>query len=143
MFNTKKKILAFYAIAFLMLFLGAIVWTICLAKLDPDITVSYLFKKNIVLTLLFSLFFASFKKLGVAAAVALFALSSFSLVFPIVRSVKKKKIFPYNLIFIIFLGAYFFYSSAFFLFFGTPQEKMRQKTTSKVKETCNCYCCNI
>lgn len=148
MFNTKKKILAFYAIAFLTLFLGAIIWTISIAKLEPDITVSYLFKKNIVLNLLLNhlvfLFFASCKKVGVVALlVALFALSSFSLVFPIVRSVKKKKIFPYNLIFIIFLGAYFFYSSAFFLFFGTPQEKMRQKTTSKVKETCNRYCCNI
>lgn len=141
MFNTKRKILAFYAIAFLTLFLGAIVWTICLAKLDPDITVSYLFKKNIVLNLLlnllFFLFFASCKNVGVVALVALFvlvalfALSSFCLAFPIARSIKKKKIFPYNLIFIIFLGAYFSYSYAFFLFFGDITE-MLKKDYSKI-----------
>lgn len=131
MFNTKKKILAFYAIAFLTLFLGAIVWTICIAKLVPDITVSYLFKKNIVLNLLLNhlvfLFFASCKKVGVVA------LSSFSLVFPIVRSVKKKKIFPYNLIFIIFLGAYFFYSSAFFFVFWDAARKNATKNDFKSK----------
>ena len=131
MFDTKKKILAFYAIAFLTLFFGAIIWTISIAKLEPDITVSYLFKKNIVLTLLFSLFFESCKKAGVAAALALFALSSFSLSFPIARSIKKKKVFPYNLIFIIFLGAYFFYSSTFFLFFGDITEALR-KDYSKI-----------
>ena len=106
--NTKKKIFYFYAISFLLLLLGSIIWTIGTAKLDTEITVSYLFKKNIVLNLLVCLFFASCKKVGVVAAVALFALSSFCLAFPIIRSVKKKKVFPYNLIFIIFLGAYFF-----------------------------------
>ena len=130
--NTKKRIFHFYAISFLLLLLGAIIWTISIAKLEPDITVSYLFKKNIVLNLLVCLFFASCKKVGVFAFIALFALSSFFLAFPIARSIEKKKVFPYNLIFIIFLGAYFFYSSAFFLLSGDIIETLK-KDYSKIE----------
>ena len=45
-FNTKHKIFSFYGVTFLILFIGSIIWTVCIAKLDPDITVSYLFHKK-------------------------------------------------------------------------------------------------
>ena len=113
--------------------LVAIFWTICFAKLDPEITVSYLFHKNIVLNILINLICTIFRELGIFAFIISFAVSSFCLVFPIVRSIKKKKVFPYNLIFIVFLGVYFFYSSLVFLFFGDIADRFK-KDYSKTAE---------
>lgn len=131
MFDTKKKIFAFYAIAFLTLFFGAIIWIISIAKLEPIITIQDLLGKNIFLNLLVLPFYFFCKELGIFALIILIAVSLFCVVFPIAQSIKKQKIFPQNLLFIIFLGAYFFYSSAFFLFFGDITETLK-KDYSKI-----------
>ena len=126
MFNTKKKISIFYGITFLTLFIISVIWTICIATIDPDITVSYLFHKNIILNLLIYLFYTLYKELGIFAPTILFAIFLFCLLFPIIYSIKKRKVFPYNLIFIIFFGVYFFYNFLSFIFFGDITEWIKK-----------------
>ncbi|MBQ9537784.1 MAG: hypothetical protein IJU95_00810 [Treponema sp.] len=118
MFNTKKRILVFYGLTFLILFICSLAWAICVAKMEPDITVLYLFHKHIILNLLFCLFYYFCRELGFIALIIVVAVSIFCLLFPIIYSIKRRKVFPYNLIYIFFLSFYFFISADFFIFGG-------------------------
>lgn len=133
MFNTKKKIFLFYGITFLVFYILSIVWAVLIAKLEPDVSFSYLFHKNILLNLLVCPFYVIYKEVGVFALIILSAVSLFVFSFSIILSIKKNKAFPFCLIMFLFSALYFFCSSPFFIIWGDVVERLRKDYT-KINE---------
>ena len=127
-----KRIFAFYGLIFFILFLLSVIGTVCIAKIDPYVTVSYLFSKNILLNLLVYPFYQFYKLFGIVGLAIVLVFLALGLCLPVVCSIKKKKVFPYSLIFIVFLAFYFFVGFPCFLFKGDLVERAA-KDYSKIE----------
>lgn len=123
---THKKIFASYGLRFAVLFLLAFFGTVFFATQVPNVTVSYLFRKNIILNLLANPFYNYYKQEGILGFLIVLILFVLGIIVPVICSIKKKIFSPYKLIYTSFLTLYFFVSFSFFVFTGDFLERAKK-----------------